>query len=109
MKVQLLVSEWCMPCRDAEQVWRRMAQQKAFAFEVLDVAQPEGRTVVAEGVEDAASWEMLRTLGCDDAQGFFMSRPLEPVALAKWVREFKGLKLAPDASEAAPTARQKTS
>jgi hypothetical protein len=47
MKVQLLVSEWCMPCRDAEQVWRRVAQQKAFAFEVLDVAQPEGRAVVA--------------------------------------------------------------
>ena len=47
MKVQLLVSEWCMPCRDAEQVWRRVGQNKAFAFEVLDVGQPEGRAVVS--------------------------------------------------------------
>jgi glutaredoxin len=47
MKVQLLVSEWCMPCRDAEQVWRRIAEQKALAFEVLDVGQPEGREVVS--------------------------------------------------------------
>lgn len=47
MKVQLLVSEWCMPCRDAEQIWRRVAQQKAIAFEVLDVGQPEGREVVS--------------------------------------------------------------
>lgn len=47
MKVQLLVSEWCVPCRGAEQVWRGVARRKAIAFEVLDVGQPEGRTVVA--------------------------------------------------------------
>ena len=47
MKVQLLVSEWCVPCRDAEQVWQRIAQRKAIAFEVLDVGQPEGREVVS--------------------------------------------------------------
>jgi glutaredoxin len=63
MKVQLLVSEWCMPCRDAEQVWRRMAQQKAFAFEVLDVTQLEGRAVVAElGVRTVPSTVIDGTL-----------------------------------------------
>ena len=36
-----------MPCRDAEEVWRRVAARKAIAFEVLDVGQPEGRAVVA--------------------------------------------------------------
>jgi thiol-disulfide isomerase/thioredoxin len=47
MKVQLLVSEWCVPCRAAEEVWRRVAEEKAIAFEVLDVAQPEGRAVAS--------------------------------------------------------------
>jgi glutaredoxin len=47
MKVELLVSEWCTPCRGAEAVWRDVAQTKDFAFEVLDVGQPEGRAVVA--------------------------------------------------------------
>ncbi len=47
MKVQLLVSEWCVPCRAAEEVWRHIAEEKEIAFEVLDVAQPEGRAVVA--------------------------------------------------------------
>ena len=47
MKVQLLVSEWCAPCRGAEEVWRLAAERKDFAFEVLDVGQPEGRAVVA--------------------------------------------------------------
>jgi sensor c-di-GMP phosphodiesterase-like protein len=41
-------------------------------------------------VEDAAVWNMLRTLGCDDAQGYFMSRPLEPAALASWIRANHG-------------------
>ena len=45
--VQLLVSEWCTPCRGAEEVWRTVAQKKAIAFEVLDVGQPEGRSIVA--------------------------------------------------------------
>lgn len=47
MKVQLLVSEWCVPCRDAERVWQEVARSKAIAFEVLDLAQPEGRGIVA--------------------------------------------------------------
>ena len=47
IRVQLLVSEWCVPCRGAEEVWRGVAQKKAIAFEVLDVGQPEGRAIVA--------------------------------------------------------------
>ena len=56
----------------------------------IDLGHNLGLQVVAEGVEDAASWEMLRTLGCDDAQGYFMSLPLEPQALAKWIRANHG-------------------
>jgi glutaredoxin len=63
MKVQLLVSEWCMPCRDAEEVWQRIAQRKAIAFEVLDVGQPEGREVVARlGVRTVPSTVIDGTL-----------------------------------------------
>jgi thiol-disulfide isomerase/thioredoxin len=45
--VQLLVSEWCEPCRGAEEVWRLVARNKDIAFEVLDVGQREGRAIVA--------------------------------------------------------------
>ena len=82
MKVQLLVSEWCMPCRDAEEVWRRVAQQKAIAFEVLDVGQPEGREVVARlGVRTVPSTVIdgvLRHLGVPtlkEAADFAASAP----------------------------------
>ena len=56
----------------------------------IDLGHNLGLRVVAEGVEDAAVWDLLRTLGCDDAQGYFMSRPLEPLALANWIRANHG-------------------
>jgi hypothetical protein len=43
IKVQLLVSEWCASCHQAEQVWREVAATRAIDFEVVDMAQPEGR------------------------------------------------------------------
>jgi EAL domain-containing protein (putative c-di-GMP-specific phosphodiesterase class I) len=67
----------------------------------IDLGHNLGLQVVAEGVEDVAVWDMLRTLGCDDAQGFFMSKPLEPLALGKWIRDFSGLAATPGAAEAA--------
>ncbi len=42
--------------------------------------------VVAEGVEDDAACQMLRTLGCDYAQGYFISPPLPAEQLQEWFR-----------------------
>ncbi len=57
----------------------------------IDLGHNLGLKVVAEGVEELAAWNMLRTLGCDDAQGFFMSHPLPPAALAEWIRSNDGV------------------
>ena len=56
----------------------------------IDLGHNLGLQVVAEGVEDLEVWNMLRSLGCDDAQGYFMSRPLEPRALSSWIRNNAG-------------------
>jgi diguanylate cyclase (GGDEF)-like protein len=50
--------------------------------------------VVAEGVEEASSWNALRRLGCDLIQGYFVSKPM-PIA------EFTAWSLARNASAAA--------
>jgi EAL domain-containing protein (putative c-di-GMP-specific phosphodiesterase class I) len=44
-----------------------------------------GLRVVAEGVEDAETLSILTTLGCEFAQGYFISRPLEPAAMTAWL------------------------
>jgi EAL domain-containing protein (putative c-di-GMP-specific phosphodiesterase class I) len=45
-----------------------------------------GLRVVAEGVEDAATLDALRDLGCDLAQGYHVSRPLPAADFAAWLR-----------------------
>jgi EAL domain-containing protein (putative c-di-GMP-specific phosphodiesterase class I) len=46
-----------------------------------------GLRVVAEGIENRATWDRLVTMGCDVAQGYYMSRPLPAAALARWLRD----------------------
>ena len=52
----------------------------------IDLAHNMGLGVVAEGVEDEATLQRLRALGCDMAQGFFLSRPLPADQAAAWMR-----------------------
>lgn len=42
-------------------------------------------TVVAEGVEAAASWDALGRLGCDLIQGYFISKPLSTQEFTAWM------------------------
>ena len=46
-------------------------------------------SVTAEGVEDQETWNMLGALGCDEAQGYFMSKPLPADQLERWLRYSK--------------------
>jgi glutaredoxin len=97
MKVQLLVSEWCMPCRDAETVWRGIAQKKDIAFEVLDVVQPEGRGVVSRlGVRTVPSTVIdgvLKHLGVPTLQEAAALTAEAPDRAARSAEHYVGLSL----------------
>lgn len=43
MKVQLLVSESCAPCDQAEAIWRGVASEHDLDFTVVDLGEPEGQ------------------------------------------------------------------
>lgn len=49
------------------------------------VAHAAGMRVVAEGIESARQLRMAADLGCDRAQGYFISRPLPPPELERWM------------------------
>jgi EAL domain-containing protein (putative c-di-GMP-specific phosphodiesterase class I)/ActR/RegA family two-component response regulator len=49
----------------------------AVAESCVAMARRLGIKSVAEGVETQADWDALKALGCDMAQGYFISRPLE--------------------------------
>lgn len=52
----------------------------------IDLGHSLGLKVVAEGVEDEVDLRTLRLFGCDQAQGYFMSRPLPVKELEEWLR-----------------------
>ena len=53
----------------------------------IDLAHNLGLRVVAEGVESQDVWDLLEILGCDEAQGHFMSHPLASEQIVHWLRE----------------------
>lgn len=54
----------------------------------LGMARHLGMRTVAEGVEDQADWDFLRTTDCDMAQGYFISKPMPGSALVAWLGEW---------------------
>ena len=52
----------------------------------VDLGHNLGLTVVAEGVEDARTGEVLHELGCDVAQGYHYARPMPAEQLRDWIR-----------------------
>ena len=56
----------------------------------VEMAHALGLAVVAEGVEDAATLELLGRWGCDAAQGYHMSRPLPVERMDAWLAERAG-------------------
>jgi diguanylate cyclase (GGDEF)-like protein len=53
---------------------------------IIDLGHNLGFRVVAEGVEDAAAWDLLTRLGCDAVQGYHISHPLPQLKFADWLR-----------------------
>ena len=50
----------------------------------IDLAHALGLVAVAEGVEEASTWEMLAAQGCDLAQGYYLCRPLPAAEFVSW-------------------------
>ena len=63
----------------------RDGDDAAIVRSTVHLAHDLGLRVVAEGVEDASSYAVLKALGCDIAQGYLLSRPMPAEALQAWL------------------------
>jgi len=54
----------------------------------IDLAHNLGLSVVAEGVETAKAWKLLQSLKCDEAQGYFIAKPMPEALFASWIQEW---------------------
>ncbi len=57
---------------------------------IIDLAHRLGLSVTAEGIETKEQLLLLKDLGCDVAQGFYLGYPLEPDKLAGWIDDWGG-------------------
>jgi diguanylate cyclase (GGDEF)-like protein/PAS domain S-box-containing protein len=74
---------------DKSFVMEMAADENDFAIvrSTIDLGHNLGLTVVAEGVENETTWELLTRLGCDGAQGYYFSRPLPDSDLRRRLAE----------------------
>jgi diguanylate cyclase len=56
---------------------------------VTDLSHNIGVNVVAEGVETVGQRDVLRGLGCDNLQGYLISRPAPPSQIVEWMRRHR--------------------
>lgn len=62
------------------------ASDQAIVTAIIKMAHSLHMTTIAEGVETAEQAALLEAFGCDEIQGYWYSRPLEPAAFAAFAR-----------------------
>ena len=60
------------------------SSDEAIAQAIIALSHSLGLRVIAEGIETVAQFEFLKAHGCEEAQGFLISRPLEEAELRGW-------------------------
>jgi EAL domain-containing protein (putative c-di-GMP-specific phosphodiesterase class I) len=62
------------------------SEDVAIVRAIVDLGRHLGLEVIAEGVEDAATWELLASMGCDLVQGWHLGRAMPTDELVPWLR-----------------------
>lgn len=55
---------------------------------ITQLGKKLGLMVIAEGIESAHHWQVLRAMGCDEGQGFYIARPMAEAQLLDWIAEW---------------------
>lgn len=55
----------------------------------IEMAHHLGLTVIAEGVENGASMQLLSGMRCNAIQGYYLSKPMSSESLMTWLKDFK--------------------
>ncbi|MBA1443770.1 MAG: EAL domain-containing response regulator [Chromatiales bacterium] len=73
---------------DKSFVMRATSDKEALAIVKMTIllGHELGMKVVAEGIENQETWDLLSDLGCDVAQGYFIAKPMPGRQLPEWVR-----------------------
>ncbi len=80
---ELKIDRKYLPVENMEEADRALLES------TVNMARRLGMQVVVEGVESYAQWEMVQHLGCERAQGFFISAAMPFSALGQWIESWE--------------------
>ena len=63
------------------------ADNNTIVRSTIDLGHNLGLSVTAEGVENQETWNTLGAFGCDEAQGYFLSKPLAVAQFERWLQK----------------------
>jgi EAL domain-containing protein (putative c-di-GMP-specific phosphodiesterase class I)/FixJ family two-component response regulator len=63
--------------------------RQAICIASIRMAHQLRMQVVAEGIETRDDWDLMRHLGCDAGQGYFIARPMPAAALLDWLTKWQ--------------------
>jgi len=69
---------------------QKVTEDSSIARLVIGLARQLDLETIAEGIETAAQCELVRSLGCEDGQGWLFSKPLPPDELKAFVQARPG-------------------
>jgi diguanylate cyclase (GGDEF)-like protein len=61
------------------------SKDDAITESIIGLGHKLGVTVLAEGIEDAETWNRLKVLGCDEGQGYYLARPMPAGQVSEWI------------------------
>jgi len=61
------------------------SDSRIIARNVITMLKDLNYLVLAEGIEDRQTAMMLKEYGCDEAQGYYFSRPISPAEIQAWL------------------------
>jgi EAL domain-containing protein (putative c-di-GMP-specific phosphodiesterase class I) len=64
-------------------------QDAAIVRTAIDLGHNLGLEVIAEGVETQPALQWLKAHGCEQAQGFLISKPMPAEEFCAWVRRYE--------------------
>ena len=64
-------------------------RHRALVALIVEAAHAFDLEVVAEGIEDTATLQVLRDLGCDTAQGYLIARPMPAEHVVPWLAQWR--------------------
>src|SRR5579871_2719835 len=85
------------------------ATRRSICEASLRMAAQLSMHTVAEGIERDEDWQMLRSLGCQNGQGYRIARPMPAEELQPWLRAWRATRGLPSPDEAGAAASSKSS